>query len=94
MTTIKGQSEHLEYNLTPKGRAFVPVIVALTEWGNEWDAPHGAPIEFKHDECGGEVRLQLTCTSCQSKVKDAAIVAKKTRAMALYQGELEKRARK
>lgn len=88
MTTSKGNFEHLEYALTPKGRAFVPVIVALTEWGNQWDAPHGPPIEFRHDHCGGEAHQHITCKACHKDLKDKAIVAKKTKAMAIYRAEM------
>lgn len=91
MTTAKGGSEHLEYTLTPKGRAFIPVIIALTEWGNQWDAPHGPPIEYRHAECDGEVRQQLVCKACHKKIKDDAVMAKKTKAMVTYQAEMKKR---
>ena len=42
----RGYSENPElheYLLTDKGRELVPVIVALTEWGDRWAAPDGPP---------------------------------------------------
>src|SRR5208337_1368073 len=36
MTPSKGESEHLECRLTPKGLDFKPIIIALTYWGDKW----------------------------------------------------------
>src|SRR5438105_4427720 len=30
-----------EYELTPKGLDFMPVLLALTAWGNRWCTPEG-----------------------------------------------------
>ncbi|WP_342751330.1 winged helix-turn-helix transcriptional regulator [Mycolicibacterium hodleri] len=39
-----GQREHHEYRLTDKGRDLVPVVVALMQWGDRWEAdPEGPP---------------------------------------------------
>jgi DNA-binding HxlR family transcriptional regulator len=59
-----GDQETREYVLTPKGRDLVPVIIALTAWGDRWSAPDGPPIIYVHEGCGGEVHQQLRCESC------------------------------
>ena len=53
-----------EYLLTEKGRDLVPVILALTEWGDRWRAPDGPPILYSHAGCGGAVSLHTICSTC------------------------------
>ena len=91
MTTSKGESEHLEYHLTPKGLDFKPVIIALTEWGDKWAAPEGPPIAYEHENCGGRIEQHLLCKTCESHAKVKQVVAKKTKAMAIYQEKIAKR---
>jgi DNA-binding HxlR family transcriptional regulator len=68
-------SELFEYVLTEKGRELGGVIIALTSWGDRWEAPHGPPIEFKHDECGGAVGFDVHCRHCGSSVSLNAVEA-------------------
>jgi DNA-binding HxlR family transcriptional regulator len=53
-----------EYLLTAKGRELVPVLLALTEWGDRWQAPEGPPVLYTHSVCGDRVFLQTTCATC------------------------------
>ncbi|HEY2669572.1 MAG TPA: helix-turn-helix domain-containing protein [Rugosimonospora sp.] len=53
-----------DYLLTEKGRDLAGVVVALTAWGDRWDAPDGPPIVFTHPECGDDVAQQLVCGTC------------------------------
>jgi len=55
-----------EYNLTVKGRAFFPVILALRAWGETWSkSPYeGLAIRFTHLPCGQDTRLGPVCQSC------------------------------
>lgn len=69
----KGQSE---YVLTEMGRDFVPVIVALTRWGDRWSAPHGPPILYEHEACGGEIGLELRCAVCDETVTPETVTAR------------------
>ncbi len=55
---------HHEYLLTDKGRELARVIVALTEWGDRWQAPEGAPVLYVHGVCGGAVSQQTRCAHC------------------------------
>ena len=41
-----------EYELTSKGRDFLPVLVCLGHWGGRWLMPDGAPMEFVDAETG------------------------------------------
>jgi DNA-binding HxlR family transcriptional regulator len=68
----KGQNE---YVLTEKGRDFVPVLVALTSWGDRWSAPDGPPIIYEHEACGGEVRMELRCVACDETVTPGQVTA-------------------
>ncbi len=90
MTTSKGESEHREYHLTPKGLDFKPVIMALTEWGDQWAAPDGPPIAYEHEGCGGRIEQPLHCRSCQGPVRVKNVIARKTKAMAIYQKKMRK----
>jgi DNA-binding HxlR family transcriptional regulator len=58
------QHDHHEYVLTAKGLDLQPVIIALTAWGDRWAAPHGPPIVYEHQDCGGRIHQQLSCTAC------------------------------
>jgi DNA-binding HxlR family transcriptional regulator len=93
MTTSKGGSEHLEYHLTAKGLDFKPVIIALTQWGDRWAAPDGPPIAYEHEGCGGPVEQHLHCRSCQDPVRVKNVIARKTKAMAVYKERISKRKR-
>lgn len=58
---LAGEHEPHEYVLTPKGFDLQPVVVALTEWGDRWAAPHGPPITYRHDGCDGRIQQHLSC---------------------------------
>ncbi|HJS43770.1 MAG TPA: helix-turn-helix domain-containing protein [Gemmatimonadales bacterium] len=73
------------YQLTKKGLDFKPVIVALTEWGDRWEAPEGPPIIYEHAGCGGRVRQELVCRRCDQKVRPPDITARKTAVLARLQ---------
>jgi DNA-binding HxlR family transcriptional regulator len=69
----KGQNE---YVLTEKGRDFVPVIVALTSWGDRWSAPDGPPMVYEHDSCGKEIQLELRCVACNEVITPEKVNAR------------------
>lgn len=41
-----------EYELTPKGLDFLPVLLSLAAWGNRWLTPEGVAIDFVDPETG------------------------------------------
>lgn len=53
-----------EYRLTEAGRDLMPVLMALTAWGDRWVGPEpGPPILFEHS-CGQVVTPTVTCPAC------------------------------
>jgi DNA-binding HxlR family transcriptional regulator len=57
-----GQRSRDEYRLTRKGVDLYPVMVALMEWGDKYEAgPEGPPVLLRHRGCGEPVQLQLSC---------------------------------
>ena len=54
-----------EYRLTEAGRELVPVILALTAWGDRWAQPRqGSPILFVHKSCGHQFAPTVSCSKC------------------------------
>ncbi len=54
-----------EYHLTESGRALVPVLIAITTWGDDWLATAGPPALFHHEDCGqAGVRGVVSCSAC------------------------------
>ena len=82
MTASPGSAGHPEYHLTDKGLDFKPVIIALTQWGDRWAAPHGPPIMYEHDQCGGHVGTRLHCDRCAEQPAAKHVTARKTAVMA------------
>ncbi|WP_432827387.1 winged helix-turn-helix transcriptional regulator [Dactylosporangium sp. CA-092794] len=57
-----GQRTRYEYRLTGKGRALLPIITALRDWGDAWAAgPEGPPVQSVHRGCGAPVHARLVC---------------------------------
>jgi DNA-binding HxlR family transcriptional regulator len=67
------QPELYEYLLTEKGRDLAPALIALTEWGDRWAAPDGAPILYRHAACGAAVHSEVVCAHC-GRIDDPAEV--------------------
>ena len=60
-------SEHpprYDYRLTDKGRDLWPVLTAMRQWGDRWEAPDGPPVELVHKECGHVASVVPTCSAC------------------------------
>jgi DNA-binding HxlR family transcriptional regulator len=55
-----GRRTRHEYELTDRGRALFPVLVALLRWGDGLDEGPGG-IELTHDGCGAPVEAQVRC---------------------------------
>lgn len=62
-----------EYLLTERGRALLPVTLALMEWGDRYLAPDGAPAVARHGHCGGRVGVDTACAACGERVDAAGI---------------------
>lgn len=53
------------YALTEAGRDLVPVLLALTAWGDRWAVPEGGPpLRVRHDRCGTVAVPAVACGHC------------------------------
>jgi DNA-binding HxlR family transcriptional regulator len=58
-----GSRSRYEYALTAKGRELFPILVALRQWGDDWNAPAGKPsLLVRHVGCKAGVRAEIRCT--------------------------------
>lgn len=63
-----------EYRLTEAGRDLVPILLALTAWGDRWARPkQGRPILFQHTVCGHPFEAKVTCSACGEEITAAAV---------------------
>ena len=66
-----------DYCLSAKGRGLVPVLLALTEWGDRWAGPkEGRPILFAHTCCGHEFHPTVVCSVCGLPLSSDTVIAK------------------
>jgi DNA-binding HxlR family transcriptional regulator len=56
-----GQRTRYGYQLTEKGTALLPVLVAMVDWSDRWSFPDGARVQLKHTGCGSRVHAELRC---------------------------------
>jgi DNA-binding HxlR family transcriptional regulator len=62
-----------DYRLTESGRELVPILMALTAWGDRWVGPQaGPPIQFRH-ACGKVVEPAVTCPACRRPLTLATV---------------------
>jgi DNA-binding HxlR family transcriptional regulator len=58
-----------DYRLTAKGRALLPVMTAIRQWGDEWILGEGnEPIVVEHTSCGEITHAILTCDHCHEEL--------------------------
>ena len=58
-----------DYRLTDKGRALLPVMTALRQWGDEWILGEGnEPVVLEHLTCGATTHAVLTCDHCHEQL--------------------------
>lgn len=62
------------YQLTEAGLDIVPVILALTAWGDRWATPPGGkPMIMRHRDCGGEFEPTVCCDACGERIGAAGV---------------------
>jgi DNA-binding HxlR family transcriptional regulator len=64
-------SEHpprYEYRLTAKGRDLWPVLTAMRQWGDNYAAPDGPPLQMVHNSCGETAFAMMTCSGCGERL--------------------------
>lgn len=58
-----GQRRRNEYRLTAKGWDFLPVLIALMQWGDaHLTDPGDQPWVLEHAACGHPARAEIVCT--------------------------------
>lgn len=64
------------YVLTEAGQELVPVLLALTAWGDQW-ASHedGPPLLFRHRRCGRRFTATVTCDACGEPLRPGEVEA-------------------
>lgn len=70
--------QRFEYVLTDAGRDLIPVLMAMTAWGDRWATPDGGPpIRFEHDTerggCGQQFVPAVHCSACGEPVTADAV---------------------
>jgi DNA-binding HxlR family transcriptional regulator len=64
------------YVLTRAGLELVPVLMALTAWGDRWVAPkQGPPMRFEHQSCGEFFTPEVVCSKCRKPIDPGQVVA-------------------
>ena len=59
-----GRTRH-EYSLTEMGNELVPLLVAVTTWGDKWLSGGSPPALFTHEDCGTDsVAGRVVCSAC------------------------------
>jgi DNA-binding HxlR family transcriptional regulator len=64
-----------EYRLTDKGRDLWPIITAMRQWGDRWQAPDGPPIVVRHAACGHVADAVMVCEHCGDRLDARSVTA-------------------
>jgi DNA-binding HxlR family transcriptional regulator len=58
------------YVLTESGRSLMPVLMALSAWGDRWATPDGGPpLVYEHHRCGNRFTPTVSCDACGEPVR-------------------------
>ena len=61
---VTGQRKRFAYELTVKGQALLPVLIALMEWGDQFALVKETPaLVLSHTECGAHASVQIVCAN-------------------------------
>ena len=59
---VPGSRERSEYTLTDAGFDLVPLLAAISDWGERHlAAGEQSDIDYRHASCGGKVSARLVC---------------------------------
>ncbi len=64
-----------EYRLTAKGRDLLPVLLAMTRWGDRWTAEDEPPVTLTHTTCGHDTQATMVCSHCREDLTWAELRA-------------------
>src|SRR5580658_4336869 len=62
-----------DYRLTEKGRDLWPVLNAMRQWGDRWEAPNGPPVVMEHETCGHVGAFVPVCEHCREPLDRRAM---------------------
>ena len=76
-TTYRTRPVRAEYLITPRGRAFWPVLLSIWEWERRWVPDHVDRLpEMHHTLCDNDFAPTLTCRSCGEAVTEKEVAAR------------------
>ena len=74
-----------EYRLTRKGLALYPVLMTLSQWGDDWlDDGNGPPQYYRHSLCGKQTRAKLCCDECGDPLRPEEVSAQAGEVLSTY----------
>ena len=77
---IPGARARVEYTLTEAGFDLIPVLSALSDWGERHLSPGATPeIVYRHTGCGGQVKVRLVCECGEETEPHGRLVAQVNR---------------
>ncbi|OIJ66416.1 winged helix-turn-helix transcriptional regulator [Streptomyces mangrovisoli] len=72
-----GSRSRNEYRLTRKGWDLWPVLIALRQWGETYEAdPAGPVLDVRHSDCGAPVRIAVECTGGHEELTPKDVTAR------------------
>lgn len=78
-----------EYRLTRKGLALYPVLMTLSQWGDDWmDDGNGPPQRYRHSLCGKQTRAVLSCSECGEPLRPEEVSARAGEVLSAYVAHL------
>jgi DNA-binding HxlR family transcriptional regulator len=76
-TRVAARGQVHDYRLTEKGYDLLPVLVALTAWGDRHAAGEdGPPRAWWHVDCVHETEPTLTCSHCRRTLERGSLRAR------------------
>jgi len=77
---IPGARARVEYTLTDAGFDLLPVLSALSDWGERHLAPNLLPeIIYRHSGCGGRVTVKMQCECGEQTEPQGRLIAEVNR---------------
>jgi DNA-binding HxlR family transcriptional regulator len=65
------------YLLTAAGQELMPVLLALTAWGDRWATPEGGPpVLFEHRRCGHRFTATVSCDACGEALEPGEVLTR------------------
>jgi DNA-binding HxlR family transcriptional regulator len=61
-------AESTIYAPTRKGVDVQPIILAIMQWGDKYEAPNGPPRVIMHNSCGHEANPTMVCSHCGERI--------------------------